>query len=53
MQLPIVSVLNVPPDAAPELVAAAAAFNFGFSLVITIGVALLPIVLAIRLVQRS
>ena len=53
MQLPIVHVLNVPANAPPELLAAAEAFNFAFSLVITIGVSLLPIVLAIRLVQRS
>lgn len=53
MQLPIVHVLSVPADAPLELVAAVEAFNFAFSLVITIGVALLPIVLAIRLVQRS
>lgn len=53
MQLLVVHVLNVPPDAPLELLAAAQAFNFGFSLVLTIGVALLPLVLAIRLVQRS
>lgn len=53
MQLPIVHVLSVPADAPLHLVAAAEAFNFGFSLVITIGVSLLPLVLAIRLVQRS
>lgn len=53
MQLPIFTVLNVPANAPLELVAAVQAFNFGFSLVITIGVSLLPLVLAIRLVQRS
>jgi hypothetical protein len=53
MQLPIVNILNVSPDAPLELVAAAQAFNFGFSLVLTVGVILLPLVLAIRLVQRS
>ena len=53
MQLPIVEILKAPADAPLELVAAAGAFNFGFSLVFTIGVLLLPLVLAIRLVQRS
>ncbi len=41
------------PTAVPELQAMCQAFNVGFDLVVTMGVGLLPVVAAIRLVQRS
>lgn len=53
MPLKIIPILNVPADAPLELVALAETFNLAFSLTLTVGVILLPLVLAIRLVQRS
>lgn len=41
------------PTATLELIAFVEAFNFSFDVVMTMGVALLPIVAAMRLVQRT
>ena len=41
------------PTASQEAIAFCNAFNAGFDIVVTMGIVLLPVVAAIRLVQRS